>query len=393
MTVLCTRTATAPATVEMLQGVVDVAAAEWNGLARRGFHLHAWFLAAERCGWEARHVAVRGPNRLRAIIPAYLTGANSLNNLHDRWLGPLSRVMPFAGVSLRPVISVQSPFALVPDPLGDPAELPPVLIHRVLETLEARAEADGAKAVAWACVDDDNAVLLQVARERGYAVLYAGASARMPVRWASFEDYVASRSKSVRRTIKADLEAVRSAGLRTSLLSDFRAAAPAMNALYREAFRRRNGRETLVPKGFFDELSRCPSQGIQAQLTWSGERLVGTSVNLGTRRLLEGTFSAFSPEHRAGPAYFNDLFYEPVRLACREGIEAIDLGATALYAKALRGAALRRRVILVRGTTPSRHKVIRTIGQLVARHTEWKERRALGPLWNRQLSARQEPGR
>jgi predicted N-acyltransferase len=335
-------------------------------------------------------VAVRGSNGLRAVVPAYLTGANNLYNLHDRWLGPLSRLMPAAGVSLRPVISVQSPFALVPEPLGDPAELPPALLHRVFEMLEATAEADGAKAVAWACVDEDNAALLRVARERGYAVLYAGASARMRVQWTSFEDYVASRSKSVRRTIKADLGAIRSAGLRTSLESDFRAAAPAMTALYRKAFRSRNGREAPVAEEFFEELSRWPSPGIQAQLTWSGERLVGTSVNLGTQRLLEGTFSAFSPEHRAGPAYFNDLFYEPVRLACREGIEAIDLGATALYAKALRGAALRRRMILIRGTTPSRHGVIRAIGQLVARHTEWKERRALGPLWSRHLSTSEE---
>ena len=375
----------------MLQGAGDLAAAEWNSLARRGFHLHAWFLAAEHCGWEPRHVAVRGPSGLQAVVPAYLTGMNSLNNLHDRWLGPLSRVMPLAGVSLRPVISVQSPFALVPDPLGDPAELSAALIHRVFETLEARAEVDEAKAIAWACVDEDNAALVQVARDRGYAILYAGASARLQVQWASFEDYVASRSKGVRRTIKADLEAMRSAGLQTSLVSDFRAAAPAMSVLYREAFRLRNGREAPVRESFFEELSRSPSPDVLAQLTWSGARLVGTSVNLRTPRLLEGTFGAFTPEHRAGPAYFNDLFYEPVRLACRDGIEAIDLGATALYAKALRGAALRRRVILIRGTTPGRHRVIRAIGQLVARQTEWKERRALGPLWSRRLSSREGP--
>lgn len=379
---------TALAVVEMLQGAGDLGASEWNSLARRGFHLHAWFLAAERCGWDARHVAVRGAGGLRAIVPAYLTGANSLNNLHDRWLGPLSRVMPFAGATLRPVISVQSPFALVPEPLGNPADLPPALLHRVLETLEARAEADGAKAVAWACAEEHDAALLHVAHERGYASFYAGASARLPIRWPSFEDYVASRSKNVRRTIRADLEAMRTAGLRTSVVSDFRTVAPAMTALYQEAFRRRNGRETPVPNDFFQELSRWPSPGIQAQLTWKGDRLVGTSVNLGTDRLLEGTFSAFRPEYRAGPAYFNDLFYEPVRLACRDGIEAIDLGATALYAKALRGASLRRRLILIRGTTPGRHRVLRAMGQLVARHTEWKERRALGPLWSRHFSVR-----
>ncbi len=377
----------------MLLGADDVAAAEWDGLSRRGFHLHPWFVAAEKCGWEARHVAVRGPSTLQAVVPAYLTSAHNLNNLHDRWLGPVSRIAPWVGVSLRPVISVQSPFALVPDPLGDPAQLSPRLLHRVFETLESSAEVDGAKAVAWPSVDQDNTVLLQVARERGYAILYAGASARLQVQWDSFEDYVASRSKNVRRTIKADLDAARSAGLRTSLVSDFRAAAPAMTDLYRQAFRRRNGREAPVPEHFFQQLSRRPSKKIRAQLTWSGERLVGTSVNLNTQKMLEGTFGAFVPEHRAGAAYFNDLLYEPIRVACREGIEAIDLGATALYAKALRGAELRRRVILIRGTNPSRHAVIRAIGEVVVRRTEWKERQALGPLWDRHLSNVQHAGR
>lgn len=390
---VCAREAPAPHTVDTLQGAADLGAAEWNGLAQRGFHLHAWFLAAERCGWDARHVAVRGPSGIRAVVPAYLTGANHLNNLHDRWLGPLSRVMPAAGLSLRPVISVQTPFALVPHPLAYPGELSPPTLHQVFESLEASAEADRAKAVAWAGVGEDNAALVGVARERGYAILYSGATARMPVQWDSFEDYLASRSKSVRRTIKADLEAIRAAGLRTSLTTDFRAAVPAMTALYRDATRQRNGREALVPKEFFEQLSRSRSPGIRAQLTWRGERLVGTSLNLNTDQLLEGTFSAFAPEHRAGPAYFNDLVYEPVRVACREGIEAIDLGATALYAKALRGAVLRRRMILIRGTTASRHRIIRAVGQVVARHTERKERRALGPLWTRHLSGHGEPGR
>ena len=74
---VCAREAVAPATVEMLRGAGDLAAAEWNSLARRGFHLHAWFLAAEQCGWEARHVAVRGSSGLQAVVPAYLTGVNS----------------------------------------------------------------------------------------------------------------------------------------------------------------------------------------------------------------------------------------------------------------------------------------------------------------------------
>nr|MBA3318897.1 hypothetical protein [Gemmatimonadales bacterium] len=82
-----------------------------------------------------------------------------------------------------------------------------------------------------------------------------------------------------------------------------------------------------------------------------------------------------------GPAYLNDLIYEPIRLACRSGISTIDLGMSALYPKVLRGARLRRRVALVRGTGPAVHQVMAALGAAVARRQEAKERRMLGPLW------------
>lgn len=379
--------------VRMLRGASQIGPAEWNRLARRGFHLHNWLVSAERCGWSARHVAIRRAEKLLGVIPAYLTDRESLHDLHDRWLGPLSNVAAEAGINIRPVISVQAPFAVMSEPLGDPNLLSPAVLHRVFEELEASAEADGAKAVAWPAVDPDATELLEVGRERGYSAVYAGASARISVEWNSFDHYLASRSKNVRRTIKADLRAIRSSGLRTELTSDFRGAVPAMTTLFRQAFRRRNLREAPVHPDLFARLGQHPSSGIWAQLTWSGTRLVGSSLNLMTPDLLEGTFTAFSAEHRRGPAYYNDLCYEPIRVACRERIAAIDLGATALYTKVLRGAVLRRRIMLIRGTTPARHRLLGTLGRLVARRTEWKERRALGPLWESNLPLPLHPQR
>jgi hypothetical protein len=96
---------------------------------------------------------------------------------------------------------------------------------------------------------------------------------------------------------------------------------------------------------------------------------------------MDGTFSGFSPEHRNGPVLYNDLCYEPIRMAASEGIPVIDLGPTALYAKVLRGAILQRRMILIRGTTQRRHRLLSALGKLVANRTQNAERRSLGALW------------
>ncbi len=372
--------------VVRLSGARDIDQPDWDRLARRGYHLHHWCATAEASGWEPRHVAVQQGGALQGIVPAYLTGSATPHDLHARWLGPLAGLASAAGINLRPILSVQAPFASSSAPLGDLADVEDAVLHQVFESLEQTAEGDGAKAVAWPFVDAGNERLLEIARERGYAVVYAGATAILPVRWSSFDEYLTSRSKQVRRSIRSDLAALRSEGLRTTLLQDFRSEAHAMDTLYREWYRRRNGADPAVLPDLFSRLSSHQSPGIQAHLTWKGERLVGTSINVATPEILEGTFGAFAEEYHGGPAYYNDLCYEPIRMACAQGIPALDLGPTALYPKVLRGAVLQRRMTLLRGTNVVTHQLLRALGTLMAHHTERKERRALGALWTRSFS-------
>jgi predicted N-acyltransferase len=367
--------------VVLLDGADRLPADLWNRIGRRGFHSHAWFTAAERFGWNPRHIAVQGGTGLKTIVPAYLVGEGTPHDLHHRWLGPLRDLAAHAGLRLQPVVSVQSPFAHVSEPLGDLNPLSSATLHEIFYALEQAARREGAKAVVWPFVDTGAVRVMDVARDRGYAVLYAGVTAMLPIRWSSFDEYVASRSKSVRRTIRADLAAIGASGLRTTFTSDFEPDALRMDRLYREAFRRRNGRASPVSPALFQYLGRHSSPEIRAHLTWHGDHLVGTSLNLIGPEVLDGTFAAFPEKHRVGPVFFNDLVYEPIRLATREGIPSIDLGSTALYAKVLRGALLQRRMVLIRGTTHRRHRLLSMLGQLVGHRTQQKERASLGALW------------
>ncbi len=363
-----------------LEGAAALDAIEWNGLARRGFHLHQWFRAAEDSGWRARHVLVREGPDARAVLPAYLTGTETPHDLHDRWLGPL-RGLERIGLGLRPVLSVQSPFSLTSDTLGETNALPPAVLAQAFDILEETAARERAKAVVWPFVDPADDAVIALAHERGYAVIDAGVTARLRVWWNSFDEYVASRSKSVRRTIRSDLAALGAAGLEAVSTSDFRAQAAEMDGLYRDAYRFRNGRDARIAPGYFSRLASPPAPRTLAQLTSSAGRIVGMSLNLAAGSVVDGTFAAFAATEQGGAAYLNDLVYEPVRLACKLGIPALDLGMSALYPKVLRGARLRRRVALVRGTGPAVHQVLIALGAAVARRQDAKERRMLGPLW------------
>jgi predicted N-acyltransferase len=365
----------------VLGGADRLQAEEWNRLARRGFHLHQWFTGAERSGWNPRHLAVQGATGIKTIIPAYLVGPGTPHDPPHRWLGTLGNVAAYAGFRLQPVLSVQAPFAAISELLGNSSGLSTGILHEIFYALEQSAEWEGARAVVWPFVDTGCDRLLDVARDRGYAVLYSGATATLRVRWPSFEEYVASRSETVRRMILADIASIGAAGLRTTLTSEFECDASRMDQLYRDAFHRRHGWESPIAPHFFQQLGRRQTPGIWAHLTWHGDRLVGSSLNLTLPEQLDGALAAFTPEHLASGVLYNDFCYEPLRVAIREGVSSIDLGPTSLYAKVVRGAVLQRRMILIRGTTPRWHRTLSMLGRLIARRTQQKERKALAPLW------------
>ena len=78
--------------------LASVPRAQWDALARRGYHRHAWFVAAEACGAEPRHVGVFDGGRLVAVIPAYIERETLHGDLHARWYGPAHRIAASLGV-------------------------------------------------------------------------------------------------------------------------------------------------------------------------------------------------------------------------------------------------------------------------------------------------------
>ena len=352
----------------------------WNALARRGFSLHRWHAAAEASGWRPRHIVVRDGESVLAIVPAYLLDGGASLDIHDRWLGPLGPAMAAAGLRLRPTISVGAPCSTTSSWLGDLEALPETVIGQVFTALETQAQEDGARAVVWPFVDQRHARLRDVARGWGYLDYYAGSTARLSIEWPSFEDYVSSRSKSLRRTVRADLKWLAERDVRTVMTTDFRAHAREMAALYASAGENHRGRTPTVPPVLFTHLAEQPTPGLWGQLTFHEDRLVGSSISVAAGGVMEGTFAAFAPGFLAGPVYHNDLVYQPLGVACAGGMTTLDLGPTALYPKVLRGGRLMRRRTLVKGTSLLVQGALRGLGPVVARRTEWKERRALEAL-------------
>ena len=363
--------------LRLIGGARDTARKQWDMLARRGTHRHAWFVAAEACGAEARHVGVFKGGKLVAVIPAYIERETLLGDLHARWYGPAHRIAEALGASLRPSLAIAAPMSTSSDLLGSDEVLTEAVIDEALELLETEARAEHAKAIVWPFVDASATAVREAARLRGYRESFATSEAVIDVAWSSPEAYVSSRSKNVERTLRNELAWVHDQGIRISWESDLRPHADTIDALYRGSYVTRTGRVANLAPNFFTELGKQHSAGVRAQCAWRGQTLLEMTIALDGGDALDLCLSAQSDETRRGLLYQHCLCYDPIRTAIEGGLTRINLGPGALYAKLLRGARLNTRMTLVRGLTPAARAAVRVLAPLTNARNSAKHRRLL----------------
>lgn len=367
-------------TLRVLRGAHEVPRAAWDALARRGYHRHAWFVANESCGAQARHVAVYDNGALIAIVPAYIERATLHGDLHARWYGPLHAVASAFGVGLRPSLAIGAPMSSGSDLLGGDSALTESVIDSALELLEEESRAASVKAIVWPFVNEQSLASREVARRRGYLESFANSEAVLDVEWSSGEQYVASQSKSVRRTLRQELAWVSEHGIRVTWENDLEPLAAELDALYRASYAVRNGHPPALAPSFFATLASQRSPGVRVQCARRGSELLEMAVALDGGGALDLCLSAQSNETRNGLLYQHCLCYDPVRDAIASGVARIHLGPSALYPKVLRGARLARRVTLVRGCTAPARGALRVLAPAVAARNEAKQRRRLAAM-------------
>jgi predicted N-acyltransferase len=371
----------APASnLRLIGGARNIARKQWDALAHRGIHRHAWFVAAEACGAEPRHVGVFKGGKLVAVIPAYIERETLHSDLHSRWYGPAHRIAETLGASLRPSLAIGAPMSTSSDPLGSDEVLTESVINEALELLETEGRAEQAKAIVWPFVDASASVIRQAARLRGYRESFATSEAVMDVAWSSPQEYVSSRSKNVQRTLRNELAWVHDQGVRISWEADLRPHAGALDALYRGSHLTRTGRVANLPPDFFTELAKQRSAGVRVQCAWKGQTLLGMAVALDGGNALDLCLNSESDETHRGLLFQYCLCYDPVRVAIDDGLTRIHLGPGALYAKLLRGARLSTRMTLVRGLTPIARAAVRVLAPLTNARNAAKHRRLLSRI-------------
>jgi Peptidogalycan biosysnthesis/recognition len=357
-----------------VERLTDVAPGEWSALSRcPSYYLtYDWMaVMAPTLDPDLRALLVRDRSRAPLVGAPLATVTAGSDGVYDplRVLaragreaadgepagGALAACLDRRAARLYPVVTVVAP-GFVSGIRESPTLNEPeaeAATGALLDELEREGRSRGAGAVAFLYLPEEPGRRLdRLATDRGFRSAAVAARCVLDVAWPTFEDYLRSRTRTRRKSIRAEVDQFR---------AGFDVEVTGVEGLTDElvplhaGWRAKRGRPVAEA-----ELSR--------QYAAIRERL-GPCVRLFIARR-EGRPAAFAQfyEHRGTLysraigfdydtvegrfAYFNLLFYEPLRHAMAHGLRALDYSSESYEAKVGRGCTLQPLLLLLKPLVP-----------------------------------------
>jgi predicted N-acyltransferase len=290
---------------------------------------------------------LRPPAARNPAISVLLGRLNShLPSARD-WLLPM--------LILRPELSSDAPYCTADSTVADRG----ASLRSLLAELEAHAEQQG-WSLAVDAVPASDRDMTDALAERGYFHTVARPAASLRLEWDSWQTYLqraARNNRNAATNIRHEVNRARRDGI--TIVEWNPAAVPEteLHRLQAEHEQRLNDRAWAFRPGFLTALSQSLGEDVKVLLAMCASQLQGVVVfaKSGKRGYL--TYPGLlAKAERINFAYFNLVYYHPIRLAIELGLESIGYGNGALEAKIRRGCVAQARALFFR----PREKILRT---------------------------------
>ncbi|QKV96406.1 GNAT family N-acetyltransferase [Streptomyces sp. NA02950] len=218
------------------------------------------------------------------------------------------------------------------------------------DALERQAEAASAELVCWVYfIEDADATVDTVLRERGYTRVSVGADCHLPITWDSFDGYLRGFSAKRRWSIQREVRGFAEAGV-TVERHGAEALGPELAGLELQ-WRRKYGRKADLEATVADyrELREHVGDAMTVFVARRQGRALGFVTFIEDGPVWWARFPGF--DYSAGSdiyLYFNLLFYHPIQVAISEGISSISYSMGSYETKCSRGCAPRHLLAYVR---------------------------------------------
>jgi uncharacterized protein len=348
--------------LEFAPGMSELPRAEWDLLAARyGNPLLSWgylsLLEASgsmtpETGWQAAHALARRGGELVAAAPFYVKSRSwgefvfdfefddIARRMGSRWYPKLVGMVPATPAPAWRVLVRQGEEALAP-----------LVVEAAAEA--ARGAGLGGLHVLW----PEPGTAAMLGADRGFVEWKHQAFLWTDSGYVDFEGYLESFSKNMRRNVRRERDAVRSAGISTRMLGPREAAAaPGLLELMADLYESHNAKfgpwaARFLERDFFLRLPEfMPDEGWAIAAAYDGRARgaaggaapIALAFFLEGRERLYGRFWGVLPDYErggpreAGGLHFELCYYLPIEYALGKGLSSFDPGMGSPH-KARRG--------------------------------------------------------
>lgn len=190
-------------------------------------------------------------------------------------------------------------------------------------------------------------------KERGYLQADSLPMSHFEPRFASFEEYLASRNSKARYNIRRSTRKLHEAGLRVVRMRGDdgfdRLYTDEVHKLYEAVVEHSDSRLERLPAEFFREIARRFGKDAQFTVIYKGERIVAFSCNLADKQQFHMLFMGIDYAlNRKYDLYFNVL-YDGLDCALRARVADICVGQNSPFFKARLGCYQQPRAFFIKG--------------------------------------------
>jgi predicted N-acyltransferase len=197
----------------------------------------------------------------------------------------------------------------------------------------------------FSVVSEFDRLLMENLQDLGYLKVPFMHTLYLDIRWSSFDSYLNSLKRKVRRNVRREIRKCRECGVTIEEEKEFGDLAITLSDLYGNLFFKYNGNTSNpVSASFFRELGRYAKDKTRVFIARKNNKIVGFSLSLQHRDVLDVYMSGFDYELQTNKdfTYFNTVYYAPIKLAIEENIRRIDFSATMDDVKLRRGCKIER---------------------------------------------------
>jgi acetylornithine/succinyldiaminopimelate/putrescine aminotransferase/predicted amino acid dehydrogenase len=235
----------------------------------------------------------------------------------------------------------------------------PNVVQALAEWAEETAARDDLDGIIFGHLHNDRCPPFDVLREMDYVRLPSLGYATLPVTWKSLDQYIGQLRAGHRRQVLASLSRRRKAGLEVFPDLDLYSHAEEFSRLYLAVLERAEQRIETLNHAFFSKVAETCRQHAGLVGINQGGRLVAGAVTMRAGDRLCCIDVGIDYEVQTQSDLYINLLLALIERAGMTGAKHLDLGQTALAAKANLGARIEPTWLFVRARSPLVHASLR----------------------------------